>query len=218
MCKLTKNDDISIRHSSWIPKSDLVRLIGRKATDIKLKEIWDNQEKRHLEGLKFLNKPTGRSVSPFPLETFAKKREQRGRSRRLSVAAKTPTALYATDKYDEGYPEPSERQIANFQPTQPVIKEEPEDGPLFVSSDLPTKEKHETRSSDPTELQNSENNSSEGPLRFSFESFMTGVSKKEKWNSLSDAERQKQKADAEVRYDRYKEVRLRQGDICEDDE
>jgi hypothetical protein len=44
------------------------------------------------------------------------------------------------------------------------------------------------------------------------------VKKREKWHRLSEEDQERRLAEAEVRYDRYREMRLRQGDIEEDDD
>ncbi|OJZ83371.1 hypothetical protein ASPFODRAFT_35900 [Aspergillus luchuensis CBS 106.47] len=201
LCKLAKDDNEDDRHSSWIPRTDLIRIIGRKATDIQLKGIWDAQEKRHLEGLTGLDRT---------------QRAERERLRSLSAAPKRfPSPHPVKQSLDEPV-DISEPRMTRTQPLEPAIKEEePESDSLFVSAEPPTKETH---ASDPDEPNPEVNKAHKEPLRFSFASFIEGASKREKWSQLSDDEREERLAAAEARWDRYKQLRLQKGDICEDDE
>lgn len=216
LCKLAKDDNVNDRHSSWIPKCDLIRIIGRKATDIQLKEIWDKQEKRHLESLNGLGRTRERSPTPFPLDIFYEKKEQRDRLRSLSAAPKRSPSLRSVKQSLEEPVDISAPRMTRTQPLEPAIKEEdPESDSLFVSAEPPT---NGTHASGPDESKSEGKKEHKEPLRFSFASFIEGVSKREKWKRLSDDEREDRLAAAEARWDRYKQLRLQKGDICEDDE
>lgn len=224
LCKLAKDDNEKDRHSSWIPKSDLIRLIGRKATDIKLKEIWNAQEKRFLKGVNGLERTINLSPSPFPLDIFKEQKEQRERSRSLSLAPKRSSSPRDMKQSFEELQDLSELRprMNRSQPFEPPIKEEPEDD-LFVSAGPPAKETHASDPDDPTgeptrEPKPEGNKGSKEPLRFSFASFISEVSKREKWTQLSNEDREERLAAAEARWYRYKQLREKKGDICKDDE
>lgn len=225
LCKLVKDDTEKHRHSSWIPRADLIELIGRKATDAQLKGIWNAQEERYLKGLTKTQSTYDRSPSPFPLDIFNEQKEQRERSRSLSVAPKKSSSPRAVKKSFEEPQYISETQptMTRSQPSEPPIKEEPKDDVLFVSAGPPAKETQASDPDDPTgeptrEPKPEDNKGSKEPLRFSFASFISEVSKMEKWSILSNEDREERLAAAEARWYRYKQLREKEGDICKDDE
>lgn len=219
LCKLAKDDTEKDRHSSWIPRADLIDLIGRKATDAQLKGIWNAQEERYLRGLTRSQSANDRSPSPFPLDIFNEQKEKRERSRSLSVAPKRSSSPRAVKQSVEEPQDVSEPRMTGSQPPEPVIKEESEDDLLFVSANPSVKETHASDPGEPMgEPKLDVDKKPREPLRFSFESFVSSVSKGEKWKQMSDKERQSRLAAAEARWDQYKQKRLQDGDICEDDE
>ena len=132
-----ERDDIKKRHSSWIPKSDLVRLVGRKAAEIKTSEAWDKQEARHLNYLKGTGRALDRSPTPCPLDVFAAQKKQREGSRARSV---TPQPLSRFDRTmsANATSAPLGSAIVKTEPLEPAIKEEPEDDDpdLFVQQNV----------------------------------------------------------------------------------
>lgn len=200
-------DDINKRHSSWITKSDLVRLVGRKAAESKISEAWDKQEKRYLRSMSDSGQTVDRSPTPCPLDAFVVKREQLEGSQGLSPP----------NRMTPGWIEPSNpsRPNTGIQPQETVIKEETEDNTsLFVPPASPVTQISPSN----TTGQGNEERQAQGPLRFSYDSFLKSVKKREKWHRLSEEDQERRLAEAEVRYDRYREMRLRQGDIEEDDD
>lgn len=201
-------DDVSKRHSSWIPKSDLVRLVGRKAAEARISEAWENQENRHLNYLKNMGLMVDRSPTPCPLDVFAERREQREGSPGQSPSHMTPGRVESSSA--------SGLNALRAQPHETVIKEEPkEDANLFVPPVSPV-----TPPSGPSNAasRESEQKQVQGPLRFSYDAFLEGVKKREKWHRLSEEDQERKLAEAEVRYDRYREMRIRKGDIEVDEE
>jgi hypothetical protein len=201
-------DNVSKRHSSWITKSDLVRLVGRKAAESKISEAWDKQEERYLRSLSDGGQMVDRSPTPCPLDAFVAKREQREGSQGLSPPNRmTPGWI--------GPSNPSGPNHVGIKPQETVIKEETEDNTsLFVPPASPVTQIPPSN----TTGQGNEEKQAQGPLRFSYDSFLKGVKKREKWHRLSEEDQERRLAEAEVRYDRYREMRLRQGDIEEDDD
>ncbi|CAI7611781.1 unnamed protein product [Penicillium pancosmium] len=219
LCKLVKDDTEKDRHSSWIPRADLIELIGRKATDAQLKGIWNAQEERYLRGLTRSQSAYDRSPSPFPLDIFNEQKELRERTRSPSVAPKRSSSPRAVKQSFEEPQDVSQPRMTGSQPPEPAIKEESEDDPLFVSAEPPVKETHASDPGEPMgEPKLDVDKKPREPLRFSFESFVSSVSKREKWNRMSDDESELRLAAAEARWDHYKQKRLQSGDICEDDE
>jgi hypothetical protein len=75
-------DTLSMRHSSWITKSDLVRLMGREIATSNIIGAWKSQEALHLKYLR--ERGQERSPSLCPLEVFAAGKQRREASRSLS--------------------------------------------------------------------------------------------------------------------------------------
>lgn len=201
-------DDVSKRHSSWIPKSDLVRLVGRKAAESKISEAWDKQEEKHLKSLGNKGQMVDRSPTPCPLDAFVAKREQREGSQGLSPPYRmTPRQIEPLNRAGP--------KNVGIQPQETVTKEEPEgDTNLFVPpASLVTQSPPSN-----TAGQENEQKQAQGPLQFNYDSFLEGVKRREKWHRLSEEDQERRLAEAEVRYDRYREMRLRKGDIEVDDE
>lgn len=198
-------DDVSKRHSSWITKSDLVRLVGRKAAESKISEAWDKQEERYLRSLSDGGQMVDRSPTPCPLDAFVAKREQREGSQGLSPPNRTTPSW-------NGLSNRSESNTIGSQPRETVIKEETaEDTGLFVLAASPITQNFRSN----TAGRENEERQAQDPPRFSYQSYLDNVKEREKWHLLSEEDQRRRLAEAEMRWDYYKEARLKEGHIME---
>ena len=58
----------------------------------------------------------------------------------------------------------------------------------------------------------------QAPKKFNFQTYMASVEKMEKWNAMSEGEREERYRRALANYDHYREERLNKGDVEVEDE
>ncbi|CAG8155077.1 unnamed protein product [Penicillium nalgiovense] len=188
---------------SWTPRTDVIRLSGRKVASTGIRAIWALQETLHIKAMQ----KEGKLVShlPFPLDTFEAEKIKPERSRtpaQLGSFSSTPKSRSSIsgDNMANGIKQEQEQEISTVVPSRSATQDAPGSNVVEV----------ESSGSSPSKNQ--------APKRFNVQAYMASVEKMEKWNEMSEAEREKRYRIALANYDHYREERLNKGDVEVGDE
>ncbi|KAJ5244629.1 hypothetical protein N7489_004725 [Penicillium chrysogenum] len=142
---------------SWTPRTDVIRLSGRKVASTGIRAIWVLQETLHIKAM------------------------QKGG--------------ILGDNMANGIKQEQEQETSTVVPSRSATQDAPGSNVVEV----------ESSGSSPSKNQ--------APKKFNVQDYMASVEKMEKWNAMSEAEREKRYRIALANYDHYKEERLNKGDV-----
>jgi hypothetical protein len=201
-----EHQGLLVRQCDWTPRSDVIRLMGRKVASTVIHAAWDMQETRHLEAIKSEGGPDGRSPSPFPLAIFEAEKFKREESRTPDRCESTSAPLKTLSSI------PKSRPRANS-----IKQEQGEETNNFLP---PRSSIENAPASNVTEIERSggSQTKNQAPKTFNIQTYIASVEKMEKWNAISEAEREKRYRKALANYDHYKEERESKGDVEVDEE
>ncbi|KAJ5752784.1 hypothetical protein N7520_009701 [Penicillium odoratum] len=203
-----EHQELLIGGYSWIPRSDMIRLLGEKQAAIRLQFAWDVQEHRYVEAMR----KKGRFIDPltFPLYTFNEVKMERERSRSQSVM---PSSFLTSDRLPSVAPIGRDRLGVPTAGKSMGVKEEEEE--QYAQRTAPSHLPGETGEANVTDRGDRERagNKRQTTKTFNVHSYLATVERVEKW---SEADKNKRRAIALANYDHYKEAREALGDKEED--
>jgi hypothetical protein len=183
---------------SWTPRTDVIWLSGRKVTSTGIRAIWNLQETLHIKAIQ----KEGKLVSPlpFPLATFEgdKIKPERSRTpaqlRSFSSTTKTRPST-SGDHMANGNKQEQEQETSTVVPSRSATQDDPGSNVVEVESSGSSQSKNQA------------------PKKFNFQTYMASAEKMEKWNAMSEGEREERYRRALANYDHYREERLNKGDV-----
>lgn len=193
---------------SWIPRADMIRLLGEKQAAIRLHFAWNVQESRYVEAMR----KKGRFIDPltFPLYTFNEVKMERERSRSVM-----PSSFFTSDRLPSVEPIGRNRAGVSTAATSMGVKKEEEEqyAQRTAPSHLPgeTGEAFVIDRGDDARAGNKRQ-----PKKFSMDSYLASVKKAEKWDDMSESDKDIRFTKALANYDHYKKARESMGDEEED--
>ncbi|CAG8902387.1 unnamed protein product [Penicillium egyptiacum] len=194
-----------VNECNWTPRTDVIRLSGRKVASIGIRAIWTLQETLHIEAIQ----REGKLVSPlpFPLAPFEAEKIKPERSRTpdqfeptlalfksFSSTPKSRSSISGGNMAN-GIKREQEQETSTIVPPRSAIQTAPESNVFEVESGGSSQSK------------------TQAPKKFNVQTYMASVEKAEKWNAMSEAEREKRYRIALANYDHYKEERQIKGDV-----
>ena len=200
---------------SWIPRSDVNRLVSRNITTKRIRSAWNNQETRYIKAMQSDGKLKDRSPSPFPLDIFDSEKVKRERTRTQSAM---PFSHLGSDQLQSA---PTSKPIQSIEVNQnraPVthttdgVKKEPEE--QEINSISPPHSPHQNGQSNTSDREDSEKASTKKrtPKKFNIDTYMADMEKIEKWGDLDEAEREIRHAKALANWHHYRDERKARGD------
>ncbi|KAJ5052438.1 hypothetical protein NUH16_011131 [Penicillium rubens] len=188
---------------SWTPRTDVIRLSGRKVASTGIRAMWTLQETLHIKAIQ----KEGKLVSPlpFPLAAFEADKIKPERSRtpaQLRSFSSTTKSRSSTsrDNMADGIKQEQEQETSTVVPSRSATQDDPGSNVVEVESSGSSQSKNQA------------------PKKFNVQAYMASVEKMEKWNAMSEAEREKRYRIALANYDHYREERLNKGDVEVEDE
>lgn len=181
----------------------MIRLSGRKVASTGIRAIWTLQETLHIKAIQ----KEGKLVSPlpFPLAAFEADKIKPERSRtpaQLRSFSSTTKSRSSTsrDNMADGIKQEQEQETSTVVPSHSATQDDPGSNVVEVESSGSSQSKNQA------------------PKKFNVQAYMASVEKMEKWNAMSEAEREKRYRIALANYDHYREERLNKGDVEVEDE
>ncbi|KAF3002271.1 hypothetical protein E8E15_000827 [Penicillium rubens] len=197
---LRPEDTKKMQHScSWIPRSDFLRFCnGKRAADAKIKEVWEEQEKRYHRVLQSDagRRTEDRSPTPFPLGSAARQSPERQVSSRLSSPA--------IQVLSPGQHESTPSSTAHLYPGQGSPA-----NPISLDGDEATHTPASTGASlnsDTSAMQNKSDRAiGQRAIRTEAE-FIAEWKEKKGWDNLNDIQREACLTVAQAMYDLYRDT------------
>ncbi|KAJ9480470.1 hypothetical protein VN97_g13100 [Penicillium thymicola] len=197
---LRSEDTEKMQHScSWIPRSDFKRFCnGKRAADAKIKEVWEEQEKRYHRVLQSDagRRTEDRSPTPFPLGSAARPSPERQVSSRLSA----PAIQISSPRQHEVPPSSTAHfYTGHGSPASPINLDVGEASHTSASSGA-------SLNSNTSAMQNKSDGAiGQRAIRTEAE-FIAEWKEKKGWDNLNDIQREACLTVAQAMYDLYKDT------------
>lgn len=202
-----KHQKFLVREHSWIPKCDVIRMLGVKQAPVRLHAAWDLQESRYTQAMG----EKGKFIDPldYPINLFNEIKIERERSRSQSVM---PPSLMTPGRLQSAAPMGGHGRRGPTAGASRIIKEEEDE--QYAQRVAPSHSPAQTGEAHIADREGSEKagNKRQTKRTFNMKDFMATMEKAENWHALSESDKEMKFITALAKYDHYKQVRLDMGD------